>query len=232
MVFLCLNKSYLVLRFLRDYIEKIMVMAASKRSDVTFKRFVVLNIGIYNNLNLKIETGEFVIFSGPSGCGKTTLLNMIGALEPLDGGNIVVDGVDITDRKNQLQYFQNKVGFVFQNFVLIEDKTVEQNLELINEKNRTDISIEKALELVKLSDKLDSKVFTLSGGEQQRVALARLIIKKCDIILADEPTGSLDRKNVKMVMDILKILHKYGKTIVLVTHDEEIKNAGDRVIEL
>lgn len=187
---------------------------------------------LFNNLNLKIETGEFVIFSGPSGCGKTTLLNMIGALEPLDGGNIVVDGVDITDRKNQLQYFQNKVGFVFQNFVLIEDKTVEQNLELINEKNRTDISIEKALELVKLSDKLDSKVFTLSGGEQQRVALARLIIKKCDIILADEPTGSLDRKNVKMVMDILKILHKYGKTIVLVTHDEEIKNAGDRVIEL
>lgn len=173
-----------------------------------------------------------MIFSGPSGCGKTTLLNMIGALEPLDGGNIVVDGVDITDRKNQLQYFQNKVGFVFQNFVLIEDKTVEQNLELINEKNRTDISIEKALELVKLSDKLDSKVFTLSGGEQQRVALARLIIKKCDIILADEPTGSLDRKNVKMVMDILKLLHKYGKTIVLVTHDEEIKNTGDRVIEL
>ncbi len=187
---------------------------------------------LFQNLNLKIEKGEFVVFSGPSGCGKTTLLNMIGALEPFQGGSIRVAGMDVTKRKNQLQYYSDVVGFVFQNFVLIEDKTVRQNLELVRPKSRTNISIEKALELVKLGDKLDSRVYTLSGGEQQRVALARLLIKKCDLILADEPTGSLDRQNAKMVMDILKILHKYGKTIILVTHDEEIKRAGDRIIEL
>ncbi len=190
------------------------------------------NKPLFQNLNLKIEKGEFVVFSGPSGCGKTTLLNMIGALEPFQGGSIRVAGMDVTKRKNQLQYYSDVVGFVFQNFVLIEDKTVRQNLELVRPKSRTNISIEKALELVKLGDKLDSRVYTLSGGEQQRVALARLLIKKCDLILADEPTGSLDRQNAKMVMDILKILHKYGKTIILVTHDEEIKKAGDRIIEL
>lgn len=187
---------------------------------------------LFQGLNLKIEKGEFVVFSGPSGCGKTTLLNMIGALEPFQGGSIRVAGMDVTKQKNQLRYYSDVVGFVFQNFVLIEDKTVRQNLELVRPKSRTNVSIEKALELVKLGDKLDSKVHTLSGGEQQRVALARLLIKKCDLILADEPTGSLDQQNAKTVMDILKILHKYGKTIILVTHDEEIKKAGDRVIEL
>lgn len=187
---------------------------------------------LFDGLNLKIEKGEFVVFSGPSGCGKTTLLNMIGALEPFQSGSIRVAGMDITKRKNQLRYYSDIVGFIFQNFVLVEDKTVKRNLELVKPKSRTDISIEKALELVKLRDKLDSKVYTLSGGEQQRVALARLLVKKCELVLADEPTGSLDRRNAKLVMDILKILHKYGKTIILVTHDEEIKKAGDRIIEL
>ena len=176
---------------------------------------------LFHNLNLTIENGEFVVFSGPSGCGKTTLLNMIGALEPFDEGKILVDGIDISKKKNKLIYFKSKVGFIFQNFVLMEEKTVRQNLEIIHPKNRTKISMEKALELVKLSDKIDSKVYTLSGGEQQRVALARLLIKKCTLILADEPTGSLDRHNAKLVMDILKILNKYGKTVILVTHDEE-----------
>ncbi len=187
---------------------------------------------LFHNLNLTIENGEFVVFSGPSGCGKTTLLNMIGALEPFDEGKILVDGIDISKKKNKLIYFKSKVGFIFQNFVLMEEKTVRQNLEIIHPKNRTKISMEKALELVKLSDKIDSKVYTLSGGEQQRVALARLLIKKCTLILADEPTGSLDRHNAKLVMDILKILNKYGKTVILVTHDEELKKEGKRMIQL
>lgn len=187
---------------------------------------------LFDQLNLRIKTGEFVVFSGPSGCGKTTLLNMIGALEPFDRGSILVDGIDISKRKNRLLYFRNKVGFVFQNFVLMEEKTVRQNLELIQPKNRTKISPEKALELVKLDGKMDNKVHTLSGGEQQRVALARLLIKKCSLVLADEPTGSLDRENAAVVVSILKILNKMGKTIILVTHDEELKKVGDRVIEL
>lgn len=187
---------------------------------------------LFQNLNMEIQSGEFVVFSGPSGCGKTTLLNMIGALEPFDEGEILVDGIDISRKKNRLDYFSRKVGFIFQNFVLMEEKTVRQNLEIIQQKNRTKISIEKALELVKMGDKADSKVYTLSGGEQQRVALARLLVKKCSLILADEPTGSLDRGNAKLVMDILNILNHYGKTIILVTHDEEIKKQGGRIIEL
>lgn len=187
---------------------------------------------IFDNLNLEIQNGEFVIFSGVSGCGKTTLLNMIGGLEPVDSGTILVDGIDISKRKNKLDYFSKKVGFLFQNFALVEDKTVEQNLKLVRKSSQSGVCIEDALKRVGLLEKLKNKVYTLSGGEQQRVALARLMIKKCDIILADEPTGSLDSKNADAVMDILRSLNAEGKTIILVTHDEKIKKQGKRVIEL
>lgn len=124
------------------------------------------------------------------------------------------------------------VGFLFQNFALAEDKTVEQNLKLVRKTSQSGVCVEDALKRVGLLDKLKNKVYTLSGGEQQRVALARLMIKKCDIILADEPTGSLDSKNADAVMDILRSLNAEGKTIILVTHDEKIKKQGKRVIEL
>lgn len=140
---------------------------------------------LFQNFNLEIKEGEFIILSGVSGSGKTTLLNMIGGLESFDNGEILVDGIDISKRKNKISYFSKKVGFVFQNFALIEEKTVRQNLEIVQMKNRTKISIEKALELVGVREKIDSLVYTLSGGEQQRVALARLLVKKCAIILAD-----------------------------------------------
>ena len=115
-------------------------------------------------------------------------------------GEVVLDHLDEEEKS---VFRRRKIGFIFQNFVLMEEKTVRQNLEIIQQKNRTKISIEKALELVKMGDKADSKVYTLSGGEQQRVALARLLVKKCSLILADEPTGSLDRSNAKLVMGIL-----------------------------
>ncbi|MEG0978801.1 MAG: ABC transporter ATP-binding protein [Oscillospiraceae bacterium] len=187
---------------------------------------------IFENLNLNIDNGEFIVFSGVSGCGKTTLLNMIGAIESIDSGKILIDSIDISLRKNKLNYFKYKVGFLFQNFALIENKTVEENLKLVKNDCRTDMSIEQALKTVGLEDKLPQKVYKLSGGEQQRVALARLMIKKCDIILADEPTGSLDKDNSKKVLDILTNLNKQGKTIILVTHDEIVKKYGGRVIEL
>ncbi len=188
---------------------------------------------LFQGVSFEIKDGEFVVFSGVSGCGKTTMLNMIGGLEELSGGRILVDGVDISKRKNQLTYYKSKVGFLFQNFALVENKTVKENLELVKKSNRSDITIEQALEKVGLSDKLDSKVYTLSGGEQQRVALARLMVKKCDLILADEPTGSLDKENAKAVMKILKDMNEeQGKTIIMVTHDEELKNQGSRIIEM
>lgn len=187
---------------------------------------------LFKNLNLQINTGEFVIFSGMSGCGKTTLLSMIGSLENFDSGEIIVDGIDISKRKNQHKYLSEKVGFLFQNFALIEDKTVKQNLEIIRKSNRSNVSIDEALDKVGLLETKDKKVYTLSGGEQQRIALARLIIKKCDLILCDEPTGSLDRINGERIMSILWNMNKEGKTVVLVTHDEKYKKIGGRVIDL
>ena len=187
---------------------------------------------LFSNYNLHIAKGEFVVISGESGSGKTTLLNMIGALERIDSGQITVEGIDIMRRRNQLSYYRNTVGFLFQNFVLLEEKTVYQNLNMIRKGNRSTISIQEALEKVGMSDFVNAKVYTLSGGEQQRIALARLMVKKCDLILADEPTGSLDEKNAKKVMSILKQMNEKGTTIILITHSEELKQQGGRVIEL
>lgn len=187
---------------------------------------------LFNNLSFQIDDEEFICFSGESGKGKTTLLNMIGMIEPPSSGKILFDGDEVKTNSERLSYFRNKVGFIFQNFALVEGKTVEQNLALVRKSNRSDISIEEALNKVGLSDKIKEKVYALSGGEQQRVALARLFIKKCDVILADEPTGSLDSHNANMVLDILKSLNAQGKTVVLVTHDEAVKHLCGRIIEL
>ena len=187
---------------------------------------------LFDNFNFTIEDGDFVCFSGVSGSGKTTLLNIIGLLEPVDAGELYIDGLKYATNRKKLGYFRERVGFLFQNFALIENKTVEENLEIVRKKNRTDYTIMEALEKVGLEDKIDNKVFTLSGGEQQRVALARLFLKKCDIILADEPTGSLDRWNARIVMDILLELNREGKTVILVTHDDRIKKMARTVIEL
>lgn len=187
---------------------------------------------LFDNYSLQIDDGEFVIFTGVSGCGKTTLLNMIGSLEKADSGEITVDSMDITKKKNQREYLKRKVGFLFQNFALVDNKTVEENLRLVKNDCRSGVSIEEALEMVGLSDKAKQKVYSLSGGEQQRAALARLIVKKCDCVLADEPTGSLDRKNADTVFSILEKINESGKTVIMVTHDESFKQKGKRVIEL
>ncbi len=187
---------------------------------------------LFQDFNLSIERGEYVVFSGASGCGKTTLLNMIGSLEDYDSGHILVDGLDIGNRKNQQKYLREKVGFLFQNFALMEDKTVMENLEIVKKSNRSAVSIEEVLEKVGMEGSQSSKVYTLSGGEQQRIALARLMIKKCDIILCDEPTGSLDRENGKKIMDLIMGMNQSGKTVILVTHDETYKSIGGRIVEL
>ncbi len=187
---------------------------------------------IFEDFSLEIEDGEFVVFRGVSGCGKTTLLNMIGAVEPVSSGKITVDNIDITNRKNHRKYFSEKVGFLFQNFALVENKTVEKNLKLISDKNRSELSLEAALEAVGMSGKENQKVYQLSGGEQQRIALARLLMKKCSIILADEPTGSLDHDNACIVISLLKKMNKEGKTIILVTHDSSVVDDEMRTIEL
>jgi putative ABC transport system ATP-binding protein len=187
---------------------------------------------LFENYNIDIADGEFLIFAGNSGCGKTTLLNMIGGLELPNQGAIIVDGIDICKRKNKRDYFMYKVGFLFQNFALLENQTVRQNLDLIQKKARTERSVFDVLEDVGLSKEVDAKVYKLSGGEQQRVALARLMLKKCDIILADEPTGSLDAKNADTVMEILHKMNDQGKTIIIVTHSDKIINSEKKVVML
>lgn len=187
---------------------------------------------LLSNFNLSIPDEEFVVFAGKSGCGKTTLLNMIGGLEKPDSGQLIVDGVDLYKRRNKTDYFTYKVGFLFQNFALIEDRTVEQNLNLVQKKARSGMELTEVLTTLGIQDKLKEKVYKLSGGEQQRVALARLMFKQCDIILADEPTGSLDNENAKMVINILHKMNDMGKTIILVTHSEAIIRAEKNVIML
>lgn len=187
---------------------------------------------LFDNLNLKIDAGEFVIIIGESGCGKTKLLNMIGGLEPVTDGKIIVDGLEITNAKNLKKYYRDIVGFVFQNFALVEQKTVKENLLMVHPKGRSNVTIEEALHSVGMKNTLLQKVYSLSGGEQQRIALARLRLKNCKLILADEPTGSLDRNNGQLVMDILHQLNKEGKTVLMVTHDESLIQESDIIIQL
>jgi putative ABC transport system ATP-binding protein len=187
---------------------------------------------LFENYNYSIPDGGFVVFSGKSGCGKTTLLNMIGCLERPDKGSITIDGIDIWRTRKKRDLFSCKYGFLFQNFALLEGKTVAQNLQIIQKKSRTEINVKDALETVGLAEKMDTKVYKLSGGEQQRLALARLMLKKCDVILADEPTGSLDEENADIVMNILHLLNQKGKTVVLVTHSDKIIRSERMVIRL
>lgn len=188
---------------------------------------------IFDHFNFKVETGEFVCFTGKSGAGKTTLLHIIGLIEGLDEGQLLIDGKEIVKSRDKQIYYRKKLGFLFQNFALIDGKTVRENLELIRKNDRIQgASAESVLNKVGLAEKIDKKVYTLSGGEQQRIALARVFLKQCDIVLADEPTGSLDKGSAEKVVALLKELHKEGKTIVLVTHDEDIQNQCERMIRI
>lgn len=194
---------------------------------------------ILDNFSLSIDKGDFVVITGASGKGKTTLLNIMGLIEQADSGDIEICGIKnpkYTD-KNGTKLLRQQVSYLFQNYALIEEQTVYYNMKIATrfldysynaEKN----AISEALKKVGLSNYERKRIYQLSGGEQQRVALARIFAKPSEIILADEPTGSLDKENRDIVMNILKILNNEGKTIVIVTHDLEITSCGNRVITL
>lgn len=195
---------------------------------------------IFKNLNLSVEDGEFISIVGPSGCGKSTLLNMIGLLESSDAGQIKLKGKEIPkiESNGATMLRRNTINYLFQSFALITDMTIYQNLFLaMNFSNITtkekDTRIDEILKKVHLEGFKDEKVNTLSGGEQQRVALARTILKPGDIILADEPTGSLDSAAAEIAFNLIKDLSKqYRKTVMMVTHSKDLANQADRIINI
>lgn len=183
---------------------------------------------IFKNYSLEIEKGELVAIVGKSGSGKSTLLNIIGGLEKIDSGIVEINECEIT-KKNLVNIYKKEISFLFQNFALVDEWTTLKNLELV-EKNKEKIKI--ALKQVGLETKINEKIYALSGGEQQRVALARVILQNNDIILADEPTGSLDKDNRDIIFNLLANLNKEGKTVVIVTHDEELSSKCSKIIKI
>ncbi|GAB6054771.1 ABC transporter ATP-binding protein [Methanobacterium alkalithermotolerans] len=191
-----------------------------------------------NGINLEIKRGEFVSIIGPSGSGKSTLLNMIGALDKADTGSIVVSGNDLIQKKDLSEFRSREIGFIFQLHNLIPNLSVLENVEIpMYEKNMSSSQMRKRalelLEYVGLSDKLKRKPTELSGGERQRVAIARALANEPSIILADEPTGSLDSKTGAMILNRLKDLHeKENVTLIMVTHDMDVASLADRTIRV
>lgn len=187
---------------------------------------------LFDHFNLSVEDGAFTVIYGKSGCGKTTLLNMLGAIEPYDAGKIMVDGIDVGKKRNKQRYLRSGVGFLFQNFALVDNDTVLQNLQLVRKENRTDISFSEALERVGMQGCENKKIYQLSGGEQQRIALARLMVKKCRLVLADEPTGSLDKENAMNVIHLLDEMRKLGRSVVVVTHSDGFEGVATQIVSL
>jgi len=190
-------------------------------------------------INLEVNDGDFVAIMGPSGCGKTTLLNILGLLDNPSEGNYLFDSVEVSRLKeNQRADLRNgKIGFVFQNFNLIDELTVEQNVELPlkymgvpaveRKKKVTDV-----LRRMNISHRANHYPNQLSGGQQQRTAIARAVVCNPSVILADEPTGNLDSKNGKEVMELLAELNDDGTTIIMVTHSQRDASYADRIINM
>lgn len=193
---------------------------------------------IFSDLNLNFQSGMVYALIGDSGCGKTTLLNMLAKLETFDKGEIIYKGKSLTSLKNE-EFYRNELGYLFQNFGLLESQTIRENLELgligkkQNKKQEKERLLLQALQAVRLDYlSLNQKIYELSGGEAQRVALAKIILKDPPLILADEPTASLDPKNSKEIMEILLELRNANRTIIIATHNPSIWKMADQVIHL
>ncbi len=188
-----------------------------------------------DNVNLTLDEGKFIVILGPSGAGKSTLLNLLGGLDSPTSGKIIVDGKDISDLSGDelAVYRAAKVGFVFQFYNLVPTLTVHENVALVKEIAPDALSATKMLEEVGLSDHLKNFPSELSGGEQQRVSIARALAKNPKILLCDEPTGALDSQTGVLVLKLLlKMARDYGKTIVIVTHNQNIAKMADVVMRV
>ncbi|MGX4763727.1 ABC transporter ATP-binding protein [Holzapfeliella sp. JNUCC 72] len=195
------------------------------------------NRELFTNLNLNFEKGKIYALIGPSGSGKTTLLNMIGHLEKITKGDITYDGQSLKSISAH-RYFRNELGYLFQNFGLLDAQSIKDNLDLglVGQKIKKQEKVERqklALKQVNLDYlSLNQKIFELSGGEAQRVALAKVILKNPPLILADEPTAALDPKNGQELMELLLSLKNDDRTIIIATHNQMIWENADEVIDL
>ncbi len=213
-------------------------MIQLKDINKTFRANEVETLAL-NNVNLTIDRGDFVAVMGPSGCGKSTLLNIMGLLDNPTSGSYELDGKEVAGLKerNRTSLRKGRIGFVFQSFNLIDELTVEQNVELpltylgipSGERKRR---VRETLERMNISHRAKHYPQQLSGGQQQRVAIARAVVTNPATIFADEPTGNLDSKNGREVMELLTELNREGTTIVMVTHSEHDANYARRIVRL
>lgn len=193
---------------------------------------------LWDGINLRISAGECVGVTGSSGCGKSTLLNCIGLLDSFDSGQLFIDGAELSEAsaRMRMRYRRKAIGYLFQDYALIDNDSVEQNILLAApsgvSSRKTASSVAQALDAVGLAGRQRERVFQLSGGEQQRVAMARLLVRQPGIVLADEPTASLDRDNAGVILQHLHRLARGGAAIMIVSHDPWVTEQCDRLIRL
>ncbi|EOT2902063.1 ABC transporter ATP-binding protein [Clostridium perfringens] len=194
------------------------------------------NIVVANNgINFSIDKGEFVVILGPSGAGKSTTLNILGGMDSCDEGKIIIDETDISKFSNRelTKYRRYDVGFVFQFYNLVQNLTAKENVELATQISNNALDVDKTLELVGLGHRKDNFPAQLSGGEQQRVSIARAIAKNPKLLLCDEPTGALDYSTGKQILKILQdTCRKIGTTVIIITHNSAIAPMADKVINI
>ena len=188
-----------------------------------------------DNINFSIKKGEFVVIVGPSGAGKTTVLNILGGMDTATGGMLTVDGKDITayDSRQLTGYRRDDIGFVFQFYNLIPNLTALENVELALQICKDPLDAKKVLEDVGLGDRLDNFPAQLSGGEQQRVSIARALAKNPKLLLCDEPTGALDYNTGKAILKLLQnMCRERGMTVIVITHNQALAPMADRLIHI
>ena len=188
-----------------------------------------------DNINFSIKKGEFDVIVGPSGAGKTTVLNILGGMDTAKGGTLTVDGKDITayDSRQLTGYRRDDIGFVFQFYNLIPNLTALENVELALQICKDPLDAKKVLEDVGLGDRLDNFPAQLSGGEQQRVSIARALAKNPKLLLCDEPTGALDYNTGKAILKLLQnMCRERGMTVIVITHNQALAPMADRLIHI
>lgn len=192
-------------------------------------------VDVLKGLNLEIEKGEFCVLLGPSGSGKSTLLNIIGGIDVADEGSIIIEGEqleDMTEKKLSL-YRRKHLGYIFQMYNLIPNLTVRENIEVGAYLSDWSLDVDELMRTLEIYEHRNKLPNQISGGQQQRTAIGRAIVKNPDILLCDEPTGALDYRTSKEILKLIETVNqKYGNTIIMVTHNDAIKDMADRVVKL